>query len=134
MLVSLFFFFFQAEDGIRDKLVTGVQTCALPISRRCQLDTALAVRPGERADADDDQHRDDHADDPAPHRPELGPLGPEQLGEAVTSGAQLRPVRGQHGHGVASARNSTASLVSSMYASSKDARWDDSSANGTEFS
>src|SRR5205823_12157763 len=41
-----FFFFFQAEDGIRDKLVTGVQTCALPISvqqygdgeRRDQLD------------------------------------------------------------------------------------------------
>src|SRR2546425_9003015 len=29
----LFFFFFQAEDGIRDKLVTGVQTCALPISQ-----------------------------------------------------------------------------------------------------
>src|SRR6266404_8400659 len=27
------FFFFQAEDGIRDKLVTGVQTCALPISK-----------------------------------------------------------------------------------------------------
>ena len=26
-----FFFFFQAEDGIRDDLVTGVQTCALPI-------------------------------------------------------------------------------------------------------
>src|SRR5207244_9368919 len=31
-LASLFFFFFQAEDGIRDDLVTGVQTCALPIS------------------------------------------------------------------------------------------------------
>src|SRR5207247_6299164 len=31
-LVSLFLFFFQAEDGIRDPLVTGVQTCALPIS------------------------------------------------------------------------------------------------------
>src|SRR2546429_1664779 len=28
----LFFFFFQAEDGIRDVAVTGVQTCALPIS------------------------------------------------------------------------------------------------------
>src|SRR5437773_4334946 len=28
-----FFFFFQAEDGIRDRDVTGVQTCALPISR-----------------------------------------------------------------------------------------------------
>ena len=27
----LFFFFFQAEDGIRDTSVTGVQTCALPI-------------------------------------------------------------------------------------------------------
>src|SRR5260221_2983586 len=27
------FFFFQAEDGIRDHCVTGVQTCALPISR-----------------------------------------------------------------------------------------------------
>src|SRR5687767_15285458 len=30
----IFFFFFQAEDGIRDKLVTGVQTCALPISAK----------------------------------------------------------------------------------------------------
>src|SRR5207248_8257877 len=28
----MFFFFFQAEDGIRDRTVTGVQTCALPIS------------------------------------------------------------------------------------------------------
>src|SRR5205823_8855480 len=32
IVVLSFFFFFQAEDGIRDKLVTGVQTCALPIS------------------------------------------------------------------------------------------------------
>src|SRR5206468_9631591 len=30
----LLFFFFQAEDGIRDLIVTGVQTCALPIYRR----------------------------------------------------------------------------------------------------
>src|SRR3712207_7798970 len=30
----LMFFFFQAEDGIRDIGVTGVQTCALPISRQ----------------------------------------------------------------------------------------------------
>src|SRR5438309_6334654 len=29
------FFFFQAEDGIRDGTVTGVQTCALPISASC---------------------------------------------------------------------------------------------------
>src|SRR5438876_4953546 len=32
MLFCFFFFFFQAEDGIRDGRVTGVQTCALPIS------------------------------------------------------------------------------------------------------
>src|SRR2546422_799742 len=31
VLVLVFFFFFQAEDGIRDVAVTGVQTCALPI-------------------------------------------------------------------------------------------------------
>src|SRR5206468_5013424 len=31
--LRFFFFFFQAEDGIRDLIVTGVQTCALPISR-----------------------------------------------------------------------------------------------------
>src|SRR5437879_7684603 len=30
-LTRYFFFFFQAEDGIRDTSVTGVQTCALPI-------------------------------------------------------------------------------------------------------
>src|SRR2546422_6071263 len=30
--IVCFFFFFQAEDGIRDVAVTGVQTCALPIS------------------------------------------------------------------------------------------------------
>src|SRR5688572_30860978 len=33
VLSFLFFFFFQAEDGIRDLTVTGVQTCALPIFR-----------------------------------------------------------------------------------------------------
>src|SRR6266542_4111272 len=32
--MDFFFFFFQAEDGIRDATVTGVQTCALPISGR----------------------------------------------------------------------------------------------------
>src|SRR5207237_2659796 len=32
-LLVIFIFFFQAEDGIRDSSVTGVQTCALPISR-----------------------------------------------------------------------------------------------------
>src|SRR5699024_7065224 len=35
-----FFFFFQAEDGIRDRNVTGVQTCALSISILCFFKTA----------------------------------------------------------------------------------------------
>src|SRR5258706_2303116 len=36
-----FFFFFQAEDGIRDWSVTGVQTCALPISKCLVIDPEL---------------------------------------------------------------------------------------------
>src|SRR2546425_4447813 len=43
-----FFFFFQAEDGIRDKLVTGVQTCALPIYKGVD-----ALRPGEAISIED---------------------------------------------------------------------------------
>src|SRR5690348_1219444 len=39
-------FFFQAEDGIRDGRVTGVQTCALPIS--ISPDTANTIRLPER--------------------------------------------------------------------------------------
>ena len=35
----IFCFFFQAEDGIRDDLVTGVQTCALPISELLDITT-----------------------------------------------------------------------------------------------
>src|SRR2546430_3277518 len=35
MSFSCFLFFFQAEDGIRDLTVTGVQTCALPICGQC---------------------------------------------------------------------------------------------------
>src|SRR2546429_3397923 len=36
-------FFFQAEDGIRDVAVTGVQTCALPISARSEIERLFAV-------------------------------------------------------------------------------------------
>src|SRR3989440_9611082 len=43
------FFFFQAEDGIRDLIVTGVQTCALPICSRAQIDRARRRSwPGSR--------------------------------------------------------------------------------------
>src|SRR5690606_41118381 len=53
------FFFFQAEDGIRDFHVTGVQTCALPISQ-------LRAVPGVRHPALRDEHRREH-----PVRPRL---------------------------------------------------------------
>src|SRR5206468_7890181 len=45
-------FFFQAEDGIRDLIVTGVQTCALPISRhRLRGDiVVLRLADGETVD------------------------------------------------------------------------------------
>src|SRR2546430_1387222 len=51
LLCSCCFFFFQAEDGIRDLTVTGVQTCALPISVRRRGVVAVsrfvaADRPG----------------------------------------------------------------------------------------
>src|SRR5256886_6091540 len=44
-IVYFLFFFFQAEDGIRDLTVTGVQTCALPISGG----PAGSPGPGRRA-------------------------------------------------------------------------------------
>src|SRR5256885_6776511 len=44
---NLCFFFFQAEDGIRDYKVTGVQTCALPIS--AGRAAARIARPSPRA-------------------------------------------------------------------------------------
>src|SRR5690606_40741663 len=60
---SVLFFFFQAEDGIRAFHVTGVQTCALPISRETldqarqaqeEGDEELAARLAERAAIDAD--------------------------------------------------------------------------------
>src|SRR5437588_10698923 len=55
LLTSIFLlFFFQAEDGIRDHCVTGVQTCALPISsgrqgaaRQCPDRSDAEERPGK---------------------------------------------------------------------------------------
>src|SRR5438552_4556554 len=44
----LFFFFFQAEDGIRDDLVTGVQTCALPISETADAELGILSGKWER--------------------------------------------------------------------------------------
>src|SRR5205823_7845781 len=50
-MTALSFFFFQAEDGIRDKLVTGVQTCALPISVPTGAWTSATAPAGEELDA-----------------------------------------------------------------------------------
>src|SRR2546422_10185584 len=63
-LFFVFFFFFQAEDGIRDVAVTGVQTCALPI---LQISRLLRLpRPAARPEAV--QHKyakdEDEAEDP----------------------------------------------------------------------
>src|SRR2546425_3209948 len=60
----LSFFFFQAEDGIRDKLVTGVQTCALPIYGAGVLQRRAAAgdqgrRPDRRARSDAHRQRAD---------------------------------------------------------------------------
>src|SRR5256885_8302646 len=46
MIVSpICYFFFQAEDGIRDYKVTGVQTCALPILNHQNQNTSTASTP-----------------------------------------------------------------------------------------
>src|SRR5947209_13845042 len=43
---NTFLFFFQAEDGIRDIGVTGVQTCALPIWNQIKIGTKVPVSTG----------------------------------------------------------------------------------------
>src|SRR2546430_11316616 len=64
--VMIVFFFFQAEDGIRDLTVTGVQTCALPIYRlrerlrRGRGPAAAGRGDGEGAAGGD--HDDDRGD------------------------------------------------------------------------
>src|SRR5207249_8235171 len=47
--IHMCIFFFQAEDGIRDRNVTGVQTCALPISPPRRLGGAELAARAERA-------------------------------------------------------------------------------------
>src|SRR5256885_16798653 len=73
-------FFFQAEDGIRDYKVTGVQTCALPISvdhgEERVVGRAADVRPGMELRAalpDDDRARGDELPGKALHAEVLGP-------------------------------------------------------------
>src|SRR5437773_12368455 len=51
VIFHFFFFFFQAEDGIRDRDVTGVQTCALPIyfsEAEAEYRKAIENKPSDR--------------------------------------------------------------------------------------
>src|SRR2546427_1536805 len=67
LMLFFFFFFFQAEDGIRYLTVTGVQTCALPISRHHAL---LALRvSGPRLGLGLCRDRGPRADQSTPARP-----------------------------------------------------------------
>src|SRR5256885_4846399 len=83
--VSCWLFFFQAEDGIRDYKVTGVQTCALPISlvlhalRRLELQ-AHAAR----------HHQHDERDDPDadPEEQDLPAVGDEERDEDAVGRAR----------------------------------------------
>src|SRR5207248_3971991 len=53
LALYFFFFFFQAEDGIRDRTVTGVQTCALPISdAACRKVYVRTLRPRRKPGPD----------------------------------------------------------------------------------
>src|SRR3989454_6637744 len=70
--VYFLFFFFQAEDGIRDYKVTGVQTCALPISAPVEPDPRLGEEHrAARRQLDqrgDDEHHGQREDDPHDRR------------------------------------------------------------------
>src|SRR2546430_5946525 len=82
----LYFFFFQAEDGIRDLTVTGVQTCALPICRQ-------EAEPRHGAAEQLVVHRSEHVVDAAPEDPEE-PGGEEDRNreEEARDEADLEPV------------------------------------------
>src|SRR2546430_6484254 len=80
---SFFFFFFQAEDGIRDLTVTGVQTCALPISERVKIASARSVPPRLARVSD-------RSADVAVYRL----AGPGALAVAGAAGLEVPPVAG----------------------------------------
>src|SRR5206468_5601471 len=58
----MFYFFFQAEDGIRDLIVTGVQTCALPIYPDAFQDRRSSARARPQRPRRDDESESGQAD------------------------------------------------------------------------
>src|SRR6266536_4165702 len=82
------FFFFQAEDGIRDPLVTGVQTCALPICLR--LGSPVPAEVGQHAE-------DDGGEGDSEHEPECvhaaRPRAAQALAESVKGASGIRSLQ-----------------------------------------
>src|SRR5437588_12761186 len=74
--MSFLFFFFQAEDGIRDHCVTGVQTCALPISSFEVFKSHMFVRPGSAPGRSDPRPEDGRRSAVDEEPPEPGTIDP----------------------------------------------------------
>src|SRR5712692_6589738 len=87
-VVFSFFFFFQAEVGIRDGTVTGVQTCALPISRPSRALEAQGRQHAEDDDCAEQDHRD-RAGAPGRVPEDYVAHGRRPLGAAGDGDAQL---------------------------------------------
>src|SRR5262249_56444638 len=93
-------FFFQAEDGIRDWSVTGVQTCALPISvRDCRLPSRRGMGAVVEADVEEVRRRrgGDRGERTRVHEhvavaveDEIGRASCRERGESAGGGGALR--------------------------------------------
>src|SRR5439155_13548371 len=108
------YFFFQAEDGIRDGHVTGVQTCALPISDELAVDGVaelldhlhvarfphdrLAVRRCGRVRAGSEDPRTEVAGAARDLAPQIGRASCRERGESGLGGDRLTEVRREHRH------------------------------------
>src|SRR5204862_5624876 len=81
------FFFFQAEDGIRDLYVTGVQTCALPICPHLREDVREPAVLHRQAGLDGRAH---HPVRPPPRRRERSQIGRASCRERVKVSEEAR--------------------------------------------
>src|SRR5256885_6217506 len=94
-LSNCIFFFFQAEDGIRDYKVTGVQTCALPIFR-VAVELVMRLAAERLDDREEDRREEDTEQGDAKHAAEDGDseasahLGPSPRSEERRVGKECR--------------------------------------------
>src|SRR2546426_7780683 len=95
---TLFFFFFQAEDGIRDYKVTGVQTCALPILPSWRDDVIHGIRR-ERRGNDAATHSPYRAGNRAEHEPRIARREPGKVDAALDNLARPEVQAGDCGEG-----------------------------------